>query len=65
MGCNHDVIYVISNNNIYIVCKINSRKVTVINVYCSGCTFSAVGWVAGRASSLLKLSGGVLAWLSV
>jgi len=27
--------------------------------------FDAVGWVAGRASGLLKLSGGVLAWLSV
>ena len=27
--------------------------------------FDAVGWVAGRASGLKKLSGGVLAWLSV
>jgi len=28
--------------------------------------FDAVGWAAGRASGLLKkLSGGVLAWLSV
>ena len=27
--------------------------------------FDAVGWVAGRASSLKKLSGGLLAWLSV
>ena len=27
--------------------------------------FDAVGWAAGRASGLKKLSGGVLAWLSV
>ena len=27
--------------------------------------FDAVGWAAGRASGLQKLSGGVLAWLSV
>jgi len=27
--------------------------------------FDTVGWVAGRASGLQKLSGGVLAWLSV
>ena len=27
--------------------------------------FDAVGWAAGRASGLWKLSGGVLAWLSV
>jgi len=27
--------------------------------------FDAVGWAAGRASGLYKLSGGVLAWLSV
>ena len=26
--------------------------------------FDAVGWVAGRASGLKKMSGGVLAWLS-
>jgi len=26
--------------------------------------FDTVGWAAGRASGLLKLSGGVLAWLS-
>jgi len=31
------------------------------NIQC----FDAVGWAAGRASGLLKLSGGVLAWLSV
>ena len=27
--------------------------------------FDAVGWVAGRAPACKKLSGGVLAWLSV
>ena len=27
--------------------------------------FDAVGWVAGRVSGRKKLSGGVLAWLSV
>jgi len=27
--------------------------------------FDAVGWAAGRASGLKKLSGEVLAWLSV
>jgi len=27
--------------------------------------FDAVGWVVGRASGLLKLSGEVPAWLSV
>jgi len=27
--------------------------------------FDAVGWAAGRASGLKKLSGGVLAWLLV
>jgi len=27
--------------------------------------FEAVGWVAGRVSGLQRLSGGVLAWLSV
>jgi len=27
--------------------------------------FDAVGWAAGRAPACKKLSGGVLAWLSV
>jgi len=27
--------------------------------------FDAVGWVAGKASGCKKLTGGVLAWLSV
>ena len=27
--------------------------------------FDAVGWAAGRASACKKLSGGILAWLSV
>ena len=35
-------------------------------VQCSGLKcFDAVGWAAGRASGRKKLSGGVLAWLSV
>jgi len=34
--------------------------------FCAIQCFDAVGWGAGRASGLLKkLSGGVLAWLSV
>ena len=33
-------------------------------VLCLQC-FDAVGWAAGRASACKKLSGGVLAWLSV
>jgi len=33
-------------------------------MYCLQC-FDPVGWAAGRASGLKKLSGGVLAWLSV
>jgi len=32
--------------------------------HCLQC-FDAVGWAAGRASGLEKLSGEVLAWLSV
>jgi len=38
----------------------------VISVYmiCLQC-FDAVGWAAGRTSGCKKLSGGVLAWLSV
>ena len=33
------------------------------NCVCLKC-FHAVGWAAGRASGLKKLTGGVLAWLS-
>jgi len=44
--------------NVEISCKI------LVNETCLQC-FDAVGWAAGRASSLQKLSGGVLAWLSV
>ena len=36
----------------------------ISSVSCVQC-FDAVGWAAGRASGLWKLSGGVLAWLSV
>ena len=36
----------------------------LIRSSCLQC-FDAVGWAAGRASGLQKLSGGVLAWLSV
>ena len=32
-------------------------------MHCLQC-FDTVGWAAGRASGLYKLSGGVLAWLS-
>ena len=35
-----------------------------VAVCCLHC-FDTVGWAAGRASGLQKLSGGVLAWLSV
>ena len=35
-----------------------------INFYGLQC-FDAVGWAAGRASACKKMSGGVLAWLSV
>ena len=35
-----------------------------LNDVCLQC-FDAVGWVAGRASGLWKLSGGVVVWLSV
>jgi len=34
------------------------------SIWCLQC-FDAVGWAAGSASGLYKLSGGVLAWLSV
>jgi len=41
----------------------------IMSVYLSLCLclqcFDAVGWEAGKASGLQKLSGEVLAWLSV
>jgi len=36
----------------------------LVRQHCLQC-FDAVGWMAGRAFSLYKLSGEVLAWLSV
>jgi len=45
--------------------KVNGYKTIIILVNGLQC-FDAVGWAAGKASSVLKkLSGGVLAWLSV
>jgi len=43
---------------------VNFLPVLVLVKVCLQC-FDAVGWAAGRASGLWKLSGGVLAWLSV
>ena len=43
------------------VCNLPALYMMTISLQC----FDAVGWVAGRASACKKLSGGVLAWLSV
>jgi len=42
-------------------CSVVYRERKSADIQC----FDAVGWVAGRASGLQKLRGGVLAWLSV
>jgi len=42
---------------------IYSEPISIVLI-CLHC-FDAVGWAAGRASGLEKLSDGVLAWLSV
>jgi len=51
------VIMLIGNKRLFIHLLLR----TFICLQC----FDALGWVAGRASGLQKLSGGVLAWLSV
>jgi len=47
--------------------RLKASKPYIIHNFSMLCLqhFDAVGWVAGRASSLLKLSGEVLVWLSV
>jgi len=51
-------------------CAHNKRVLHEAAIFCYRCSislqcFDAVGWAAGRASGLEKLSVGVLAWLSV
>ena len=42
----------------------SSYLLTYLLVFCFQCFF-AVGWVTGRHPACKKLSGGMLAWLSV
>ena len=58
----HNVLFPIQQLLFYIFLIAYVLLLVVSNyLQCS----NAVGWVAGRASILLKLSGGVLVWLSV
>jgi len=50
-------------NKIVMLADSAGCQVTVLLSHCLQC-FDAVGWAAGRAACK-KLSGGVLAWLSV